>query len=233
MYFYHPDFTKNTITRPFSEHFISMRPRANEEVFCTDLKGQWGKFKILSCDKKSGQVQLEPIEINKANNPLSKVLFQAIPDKVYMEKLFELLPLTQVSELFLFFGDRSVQYDLPMDRLRKILIRSSEQSQTCFLPFITILKTKKELQETLEKYQPTLLACEENLELSTDSKNLDNSSKTSNPNSCLVGPEGGWSKDELKIFQNTLGLPTASLGDQIYPAWLAGFRFFGTTQTSH
>ncbi len=44
-------------------------------------------------------------------------------------------------------------------------------------------------------------------------------------NNCLVGPEGGWSERELQEFQR-LELEFVSIGTTVFPAWLAGFRYF-------
>ena len=48
--------------------------------------------------------------------------------------------------------------------------------------------------------------------------------------SCLVGPEGGFSKKEEQLYES-LGLEKVQLGQNILPAWIAGYTFFAHNLT--
>ena len=321
MLFYVPELNQNIIKSEEINHFKTMRVKIGEIVEATDLKGTKAKIKILEINKNYLVLKFEILEqktysqnTNSKNTvilsltgdplaienkiptkPSQKILFQAITDKVYLEKLCEIAPLAGITTINLFFSDRSIKQNVQIERLNKILIRACEQSETLFLAKLVVLD-KKELAQKILESKPAVLACyldkeeTENLiegktpkktvilnsfqdplivetkkstqvrsgawvsqgkafattrEVAAEltegvhprQKTLTQTTPTSmlsplqegyytQPNdSCLVGPEGGWSERELAEFKK-LDLEFVSLGTTIFPAWLAGFRYF-------
>jgi 16S rRNA (uracil1498-N3)-methyltransferase len=197
-------------------HFKSMRIKIGDIINGTNLQGSTFKIKIIEINKNYSELKFEVLESHQNPEPNSRVLIQAITDKIYLEKLCEIAPLVGITEIKLFFGDRSVKQNVQMDRLNKILIRACEQSETLFLPELKVID-KDDLNTIIIEVKPTILACYLGEERLVDNKTL----KTS----CIVGPEGGWSEKELEYFR-TQNLEFISLGQTIFPAWLAGFRYF-------
>jgi 16S rRNA (uracil1498-N3)-methyltransferase len=197
-------------------HFKSMRVKIDDIINVTNLQGSEFKIKIIEINKNYSELKFEVLESYKNPELDSKILIQAITDKIYLEKLCEIAPLAGITEIKLFFSDRSIKQNVQIERLNKILIRACEQSETLFLPKLKVIN-KDELNKIITEGKPSVLACylgEERLVQSNIVKN-----------SCIVGPEGGWSDRELEYFR-TQNLEFISLGRTIYPAWLAGFRYF-------
>lgn len=227
MQFYIPNLKSQILTEAQSAHLLVMRVQEGKTYKASDLQGRTCKILITKVDKKAKTIELEQAEIPKTAEFVSKVMFQAIPDKVYLDKLCEVLPLSGVTDLFLFYSDNSIEYPINKDRITKILIRSCEQSEVAYLPKIVVLN-KHDLDLELKRHKPTVLDCQVKATTAspqvtdgivTESPSFPKSPKTHQP--AIVGPEGGWTDTELKYFQG-LNLSFSSLGSIIYPAWIAG-----------
>jgi len=198
-------------------HLFSMRVAEGDEITVSNLKGKVEFVKIWKVDKKQKRVEWKILESKEVEQPESKVLFQAITDKTYLDKMCEALPLAGVTDIHLFSSDRSVKQNLPLERLQKILIRSCEQGEIAWMPTLYEVQGV-ELEELFKQHTPIVLDCAEKSVSGAKAEGVVFKS-------ALIGPEGGWSKEEQSKFKG-LGLETVSLGDTIYPAWLAGYTFF-------
>jgi RsmE family RNA methyltransferase len=219
MYIYLPSLKLASLNESICPHLFSLRPKLEQVFIFTDLNGSIRSARIYKIDKKSKSIDLTWIgeSITKAA-PESKIMIQAIPEKLYLEKLIEILPHTQVTELYLYYAHRSLQQSLALERLHKILIRSCEQAQNVFLPRINLVSDNDQLHSLLVSYSPIVL------EASEQANTADKADMSSNK-AVLVGPEGGFSDFELDKF-GQLGLSFYSLGEIVYPSWLAGFSYF-------
>jgi RsmE family RNA methyltransferase len=216
-----------------SEHLLSLRPQIGERFILTDLKGNKYVTEIVFVHKKSQQVEVKvldtqyiPVKSDK------KILFQAQIDKNYLEKWAEILPFAGFTDVYIFSSKYSIKQNVNLPRLEKILIRSLEQSQAVHKinlynlneeSFWQCLKNKKINDSVLEN---EVFICPQNLEKyfiekKIPSKNQPNNiSQSSLVNSCIIGPEGGWSVEEIEQFIN-LNISINSQEGLIYPAWLA------------
>jgi 16S rRNA (uracil1498-N3)-methyltransferase len=197
-------------------HFKSMRTKVGDIVHTTDLQGGKARIKIKEINVNYSELRFEVLESSHNLKPKIKILIQAITDKVYLEKLCEIATLAGITEIKLFFSDRSIKQNVQIERLNKILIRACEQSETLFLPELKVID-KIEFSKIITEVKPDVLACYLGNEKLIDGK-ISNSS-------CIIGPEGGWSEKELEYFKSQ-NLEFVSLGRSIFPAWLAGFRYF-------
>jgi RsmE family RNA methyltransferase len=240
MHFYIPNLKAGVLNEAEAAHLFVMRVQENKTYRASDLNGRVCKILITKVDKKSKTIEFEQAEIPKTTQFQPKTMFQAIPDKVYLDKLCEVLPLSGVTDLFLFYSQNSIEYPINKERITKILIRSCEQSEVAYLPKIIVLN-QQDLDIELKKHQPTVLDCNESkplTQLQSDnvtattvspkkSGNLVTESPSFPPNKqliqkpALIGPEGGWTETEIQYFKG-LNLGFASLGSIIYPAWIAG-----------
>jgi RsmE family RNA methyltransferase len=217
MQFYIPNLNAKTLTEEQSAHLFVMRVQEGKVYKATDLEGYIGQVKITKVDKKSKTIEFEQSDIPKQVQFTRKVMFQAIPDKVYLDKLCEVLPLSGVTDLYLFYSDFSIQYPINIERISKILIRSCEQAEVAYLPKIIVLN-KKDLDIELKKYLPVVLDC-----------GISQTPSTKHSLMCpaIVGPEGGWSQSEITYFKS-IKLSFQSLGSIVYPAWIAGLIYCNT-----
>lgn len=197
-----------------TERLFSMRVEKGHKVNLTDLNGTVAKVKIINLNKKQLIIDYEILEENfltleeywSKTNKLN--LFQATLDKLYMEKLFEILPHSDFRNIYFFEAEFSQKQNVNLERLNKILIRSLEQSQSLYKPQISFIK-KTKLLELISQHNPTFLNCQTKNGLT----------KTNAIDSYLIGPEGGWSQKEVELFKQ-LNLKELDLGARIYPAWL-------------
>ncbi len=240
MYLYLPNpgqLGQNHLDKNLIQHFFSLRVKTGDVVKTTNLAGEINLIKIIEINKKSRVINYELIEKIITKKPKKKnILIQAIIDKLYLEKLVEILPLGGIDKLFLFISDYSPKQKINLERLDKILIRSCEQSETTWKPEIKII-TKSEIQSILQKFEPGVLHIYEmqnyllGIEDDKKSKKFNPKNKQFNlfHDSIIVGPEGGWSNTEIQNFQN-LGLDFIFLGKKVLPAWIAGFSYFSQKQ---
>jgi 16S rRNA (uracil1498-N3)-methyltransferase len=224
MHFYIPNLNSNILLPEQSAHLLVMRVQENKTYKASNLEGKTCQIRITKIDKKSKTISFEQADIPKKAEFVSRSIFQAVPDKVYLDKLCEVLPLTGVTDLFLFYSDFSTVYPLNIERITKLLIRSCEQGEIAYLPKIVLLN-KQDLEVELKRHLPIVLDCETTTTsdftkrphpTSPAGDEQNNQNKTA-----LIGPEGGWSESEIKYFRS-LNLEFGSLGATIYPAWLAG-----------
>ena len=225
MYFYIQNLTQTELNPEQSAHFMTMRVQVGDVLCATDLQGNLAKITIKTVDKKQKTISYKILKTQQTSKSLSKapnqkILFQAIPDKAYLEKLVEILPLLGVDIVYLFFAERSIKCSIQVDRLSKILIRSCEQSQSVFCPKIQILNTKQELELLLQDHKPVVLECEDMATVT-----IGNCTQNTTKKPALVGCEGGWTSVEIQYFQS-LGLDFVHLGNTIYPAWYASSVYF-------
>lgn len=212
------------LTGAIIDHLISTRIQPEQIINITDLKGSRWQVKLINLDKKSRQakvsfVEYEYIKQSIAYPSASNTLLQAQVDKTYLDKMFEILPFSQFDQIVLFKSQFSPKQSINQDRLDKILIRSLEQSEKIYKPKIVISDLK--ISQLIEsEYSQNRL----NLVLDTGVAPSGDLPKSLNT-SVWIGPEGGWSKDELELFGNLTNKDASkfqftSLGSIVYPAWL-------------
>ncbi len=103
-----------------------------------------------------------------------------------------------------------------MDRWRRILVESSQQSRRSFLPE---LGEPMRFRDVVAQAAGVRLILDENRE----GQKLAELGKKGDPISLLIGPEGGWT-DEERVLASSAGWKAASLGPRILraeTAWLA------------
>lgn len=158
---------------------------------------------IISLDKKEAEVKIT--EKKKGITPDKEVwLFFSLIKKDNAELILQKCTELGVSNFVPIISERSEKKDLNIERARKILIEASEQ---CGRSDIPKLHEVSSLSEVIEKYSKKI-----NL-IAFDSSGTQNSKlKTENfPVGLLVGPEGGFTDDELEIFKQN-NIPVYSLG---------------------
>jgi len=170
--------------------FKVRRIKKDELVKVRNLKDDYLYiYKIDSINKKEAILSLQEkiTDIRKPKKYLH--LAWCIIDPKNIEKALPALNEIGVSKITFVYCDFSQKnFKLKMDRLKKILINSSQQCGRSNLMEIEILNSSKEF---FEKY-PDFTAMDFNGE------KLEQSCK----NPILIGPEGGFSEDERKYFKN-------------------------------
>jgi 16S rRNA (uracil1498-N3)-methyltransferase len=187
------------ITLTGEEHkylFKVRRIKKDELVNIRNLKDDYlYVYKIDDINKKEALLSLKE-KILKPQKPHTFLhLGWCIIDPKNIEKALPSLNEIGVGKISFIYCDYSQKnFKLKMERIKKILINSSQQCGRSDMMEIEILSSSKEF---FEKY-PEFTA------LNFDGEELKCNEKINSP--VLIGPEGGFSEDEIKHFKKTIKL---------------------------
>lgn len=175
-------------------------------------------FEVTSADKHGVELVKKETRPNTNELGFDLNLWLCLPNKP--EKLeFILQKAVEIgaTSVILFEGDFSqMKHQLRHDRLEKIIVEASEQSERAVVPTLVV---KGNLGKALSQMDASGLgsawvALERSSKRSERSGNPFWGSDTSKGLSLLIGPEGGFSDAEKKLFQE-MGLRTFSLGKRV------------------
>jgi|SRR3989344_3934862 len=183
------------------------RMKAGDSVILFDNSGDEfvSRIELLLEDNEA---VLEIIERRRNENiPAKKVhLFQSFVKKDKFEWICEKATELGVSAIRPVLSERSEKKDMNRDRLERIIKEAAEQSGRGVLP---VLNEVVGLEKALSSLEGTAIA----FHLEGEKFNAKNFLKPEII-SIFIGPEGGWSPTEIKMFQEK-NIPLFSFGRQI------------------
>ncbi|MFA6315132.1 MAG: RsmE family RNA methyltransferase [Candidatus Paceibacterota bacterium] len=130
-----------------------------------------------------------------------------------------------VTDIIPIRADRSEKKFLNNDRLEKIAIEATEQSGRGNVPKLHEIMDLVEVVKFLQKQEATMIAFhtdggsfgDRKKDLKKKNEVEDKSGIESKPIAVFIGPEGGWSPNEIQMFHDE-GVPIYCLGPQILRA---------------
>jgi 16S rRNA (uracil1498-N3)-methyltransferase len=176
----------------FRHLYKSRREDKNKNQFFRNLKDSYiYEYKVLTLDKKSATLSLvDKTEVAKKSIRYLHIGW-AIIDTKTIEKTLPFLNELGVSKITFFYSQRSQKnFRIDIDRLNRILINSSMQ---CGRDDIIELETLKTLDDYIKMYPNSYM-----LNFS-ENKTIDNSLE-----SIIIGPEGGFSDEEVALFDKKI-----------------------------
>ncbi|NQV88167.1 MAG: 16S rRNA (uracil(1498)-N(3))-methyltransferase [Parcubacteria group bacterium] len=185
------------------------RFHSDDVVILFDNSGFEYVSEIVSLSKKESVLKI--IEKNKNNNIPKKdiTLFISLIKKDNVEWVLQKGTEIGVSRFVPIVSERSEKKDLNMERARKIVEEASEQSGRGVLPEVyEVIK----LADVFEKFSIPKIAFDFSGE-KFEKEKFDKSDRLG----LLIGPEGGWTENELKMFKER-DVMICSLGPQILRA---------------
>lgn len=200
--FYYPDVHWETIfilenTEIFHQITKVFRSKEGDEyIFFNGKEYVDYLYEIKEIEKKSIVFTLKE-KISKLSHEESVHLFQALPNKTQkIEYIIQKWVEVGIDSFVFFCADRSQKLNLSENKLEryvKIAVEALEQSNGNIVPHIEIIKNlpKKMNWEVLFFHTK-----EEKIEA-----NFLSQLPVSNYISILVGPEGGWSENEVEKFK--------------------------------
>ena len=195
-------------------HYISkvMRIKENESFFLFNSSGEW-EAKILNITKSIVEFEITNQIRQKENQKELWLAFSPIKSNYFnfmIQKATELGITKFVPIIF----ERTVVRKLNKERLEKVIIEATEQSNRINIP---TLEDATNLEDFLKSSEMNLIFTD----LNSDNKKVDLEKLTNKPVCIVVGPEGDFSENErgkilsfkdvqaIKINENILRSETA------------------------
>ncbi len=189
-------------------HYLSKVMRVKEsEVFSLFNKGGEWEAKILGISKNT--VEFKIIK-QLRQKEITKELWLAFSPIKSNYQNFMLQKATElgVTKFIPIIFDRTVVRKINKDRLEKIIIEASEQSNRINVP---IIETAQDLNGFLKKNSMDLIFTD----LNSNIKKIDKSKFTDKPVCIIIGPEGDFSETEREKILSFKGVQPIKINENI------------------
>lgn len=181
--------------------FSSRRERANKLfTFSNMLDSTLYTYKVIEITNKYAVFALESSCIRQCNISNTHII-QSVVNMAEFSKILPFLNELMVPKITLFYSEFSQKNEkLNLERLKKILINSSMQCGRLHLLNIEVLP---DLQSVFVNY-PNAIAL--------DFEGINDINKLKKCNSIIIGPEGGFSKNERDLLKaRSFTIPVESI----------------------
>lgn len=169
-----------------------LRLKISEKIEIVDSKGISAMATIKNINSKSLTVAIEKI-IKHKENKNNMTLFCAILKKENFELVVQKTTECGIYKIVPIISSRTIKNGLNIERLKKIAKEASEQSGRNTIPEISEPITFEKSLETINEKDFNILFDITGKRLEFDS----GVTKSKNIN-IFIGPEGGWTEDEIK-----------------------------------
>ena len=208
-------FFSNSITTGMTEmldksqsHYLNkvMRVKENELFSLFNNKGEW-EAKILKISK--GLVEFEIIKQLRQKENMKDLWLAFSPIKSnYQNFMIQKATELGVTKFLPIIFDRTIVRSINIERLKKIAIEASEQSNRINIPSI-------EQIQNLESFLNSNLVNLIFTDLNSTNKKIDKSKLTSKPTCIIVGPEGDFSELEREKILTFKGVQAVKINENI------------------
>ena len=189
-------------------HYLSkvMRIKENEFFSLFNNKGEW-EAKILKIFK--GLVEFEIIKQLRQKENMKDLWLAFSPIKSnYQNFMIQKATELGVTKFLPIIFDRTIVRSINVERLKKIAIEASEQSNRINIPSI-------EQTQNLESFLNSNLVDLIFTDLNSTNKKIDKSKLTNKPICIIVGPEGDFSELEREKILTFKGVQTVKINENI------------------
>jgi len=192
---------------------LVLRVESGERIFILDGEGNRYESVIEGVHKKGIRARILRRVSHSAESPLYITLVQGIPKGNKMDFIVQKTTELGVSKIVPLITERSqVRHTHRIERWRKIATSASQQSGRERVPEITEPVTFREFLERDDK-SPLRLILSEDME-GASLKDAFNNQRDQEAITLLVGPEGGFSRQEVSLASGR-GYLKISLGPRI------------------
>lgn len=179
---------------------LVLKLKIGEKIELSDGKGISAIAEIAKIDKKSVNVKILEIIKNKSTDK-NTTLYCAILKKENFELVVQKATECGISKIVPIISERTIKTGLNLERLQKIAKEASEQSGRNTVPEIS-MPTK--FEEAIKNIKG------ESILFDISGKSIPSGSTAEKIN-IWIGPEGGWTPDEIKKAKEN-NFSIASLG---------------------
>ena len=208
-------FFSNSITTGMTDmldksqsHYLQkvMRIKENEIFSLFNNKGEW-EAKILKISK--GQVEFEIIKQLRQKENMKDLWLAFSPIKSnYQNFMIQKATELGVTKFLPIIFERTIVRRINVEKLKKIAIEASEQSNRVNIPLI---EQTQNLESFLNSNSVDLIFTD----LNSTNKKIDKSKLTNKPICIIVGPEGDFSELEREKILTFKGVQTVKINENI------------------
>lgn len=174
-----------------------LRYREEDAITVVDGQGGWYEGIISRILRDSIQVTVQNFEKKPRCDPRLALALGIIKKRDRLEFAVEKAVELGASEIVLFRSEHTVKENVRMDRLESTVLSAMKQSLRAYLPPVTVVPS---LSNLIDKYKDAkLLVAHEKKEGETGVPGV---LKDSGELVLFVGPEGGFSEDEITLLKN-------------------------------
>lgn len=208
--FFDPNITAEANSRIEGQEHIhlskSLRKTIGDQIHVTDGKGNLFLMEITLQSKKYTEVKYISKECTIANPVIFTLAVAPTKNISRYEWMIEKSVEMHVLSFMPFTSFHSERRNIKLERLEQLAIGAMKQSLQFHQPEIKPLRTFKDLMKQSENYKQKYIAyCEES------DREILKKMETSLPTIILVGPEGGFSEEEIRLSEKH-GFVPISLG---------------------
>ena len=189
-------------------HYLTkvMRIKVGENFSLFNNNGEWSA-KITEISK--GIAEFIVIEKLRHKEIAKEIWLAFSPIKSnYFNFMIQKATELGVTRFIPIIFDRTIVRNINKERLEKIIIEATEQSNRINVP---IIEEPQSLREFLHNEKVDLIFTD----LNSDNKRLDTNKLTSNPTCIIIGPEGDFSEDERVKILNFRGVQPIKINENI------------------
>ena len=189
-------------------HYVNkvMRIKENEVFSLFNSSGEW-EAKILSISR--GIVQFNIIQQLRQKETTKELWLAFSPIKSnYFNFMIQKATELGVTKFLPIVFDRTIVRKINKERLEKVIIEATEQSNRINVPSI---EEPQPLNSFLKNYKMDLIFTD----LNTSNTKIDLDRLTSNPTCVIIGPEGDFSEDERVKILSFKGVQPIKINENI------------------
>ena len=190
------------------------RLKTGDDVVVFDGSGSDFQCRIADFGKSSITLDVELATKSRYMPSREVILYASIVKKDNFEWIVEKATELGVTRIIPVISERSEKKALNMERLKKIAVEASEQSGRGNIPEIGEIKT---LADSVQAITDKQYGIKNKVAFHIDGANLSRSDLAEDSVALFIGPEGGWSIDEIDLF-NKNNIKVVSLGGQVLRA---------------
>ena len=189
-------------------HYLSkvMRIKENEVFSLFNSNGEW-EAKILKISKSIVEFKIIKQLRQKKNTKELWLAFSPIKSN-YQNFMIQKATELGVTKFLPVIFDRTVVRKINTERLKKIVIEASEQSNRLKVPEI---EKPQNLKNFLNSNSMDLIFTD----LNSDNKKIDKSKLTDKPICIIIGPEGDFSESEREEILSFKGVQSLKINENI------------------
>jgi 16S rRNA (uracil1498-N3)-methyltransferase len=192
-----------------SRHVVQvLRMKEGEKLNLTDGKGSWITAEVIDAHKKHCSVRVIGSQFTTHDSRKVTIAISLLKNTSRFEWFLEKATEIGISEIIPLICERTEKQKFRYDRMKGICISAMLQSQQTWLPLLHEPKQFNHLAiEQFDDQQKFIAHCEE-----SGQKNNLSSFQPFNHSTILIGPEGDFTKDEIKLALENNFVPV-SLGE--------------------